>query len=174
MKKIGLVVKEISEEKIKSRIKDTDSFFILKYSGLSSPDITSLRQSLKSINSKLFVVKNSVARRALKGSGLDSVVKSVEGPCGFVFVKEPVEASKVLCNFSKDHDKLKLEAGCLKDKVLAAKDIEAMAKLPPMEVLRAQAVGALKAPISGIVIVLNSTLKKLVVCLDQIKTKKSS
>ena len=175
MKKIGVLIKEISENQIKSRIKESDSFFIIKYSGLSSPDITSLRQSLKVGSNNLFVVKNSVARRALKGSGLDKVVKSIEGPCGIVFVKdEPVETSKILCNFLKDHEKLVLEGGFLKEKVLEKNDIIAMSKLPSKDVLRAQVVYALNSPISGLVIVLNGTLKKLIVCLDQIKQKKTS
>ena len=175
MKKIGLLVKEISESKIKSCLKEANSFFIIKYSGLSSPDLTTLRASLKVSRANFFVVKNSVARRALKGSGLDQVLKSIEGPCGLVFSKdEPVEASKVLCNFTKDHEQLKLEAGFLQDKILEKKDIEALAKLPSKEVLRAQVVGAIKSPITGIVMVLNSTLKKFVICLDQIKQKKTS
>ncbi|MFH1128278.1 MAG: 50S ribosomal protein L10 [Candidatus Omnitrophota bacterium] len=174
MKKIGLVVKEVSENKIKENLKGSDSFFVLGYSGLSSPDITTLRQSLKGAKSNLFVVKNSVARRALKSSGLELIIKAVEGPCGFVFIKEePVEASKILCNFKKDHDKLQLEGGLLKDKLLDKSGIEALAKLPSKEVLRAQVVGTLNAPISGLVIVLNQVLKKFVICLDQIKQKKT-
>jgi len=175
IKKIGLVVKEVSENRIKSSLKKSESFFIVKYSGLSSPDITSLRQSLKGKSADLFVVKNSVARRALKDSGLDSMLKAVEGPCGFIFVQEePVETSKVLCNFSKDHEKLILEAGFLQDRILEKKDIEAMAKLPSKEVLRGQVVCTLNAPISGFVIVLNQVLKKFVICLDQIKNKKTN
>jgi len=176
MKKIGLAVKEISEKKIKSTLKDNESLIVIKYSGLSSPDISALRRSLKAGGrANLFVVKNTVARRALKDSGLDLIIKAVEGPCGLIFVKEePVEASKILCNFSKDHANLKLEGGFFKDKLLEKEDIEGMAKLPSKDVLRAQVVMTLNAPISKLVIVLNQNLKKLVVCLDQIKQKKKT
>jgi len=173
MKKIGLVVKEVSEKQIKTTLKDSGNFFIIRYSGLSSPDITSLRQSLKVSRANLFVVKNSVARRALKDSGLESMVKAVEGPCGMIFAKDmPVEASKILYTFSKGHENLKLEGGFLEDRILEKKDIESMAKLPSKDVLRAQVVMALNSPISKLVIVLNQNLKKIVVCLDQIKQKK--
>jgi len=175
MKKVGLLVKEISERQIKSRLKGSDSFIIVKYSGLSSPDMTSLRQSLKGANTNFFVVKNSVARRALKDSGLETVIKAIEGPCGFIFVKEePVETSKILCDFQKGHEKGVLEAGMFKDKVLEKSDIIALSKLPSKDVLRAQVVGTLNAPIRGLVMVLNGTLKKFVICLDQIKKKKTS
>ncbi len=175
MKKIGVIVKEISENRIKDKLKESDAFFIIKYSGLSSPDVTSLRQGLKGANASLFVAKNSVARRALKGSGLETLLPKVEGPSGFIFVKEePVGASKVLYNFAKTHEKLILEGGILKDKVLESKDIEALAKLPSREVLLTKLVVCLNSPISGLAIVLSQTLKKFVYCLDQIKQKKTS
>lgn len=175
MKKLGLIVKEVSENRIKNTLKKTNSLFIVKYSGLSSPAITSLRQALKHSGAELFVVKNSVARRALKSSGLENIIKAIEGPCGLVFAKdEPVSASKALYNFTKDHEQLKLECGVFKDKILEKKDIEVMAKLPAIEVLRAQVVMALKSPITGLVFVLKGNLRKLVYCLEQIKQKKTA
>ncbi|MDD5431949.1 MAG: 50S ribosomal protein L10 [Candidatus Omnitrophica bacterium] len=175
MKKVGLIVKEVSEKKIKSTIKESSAVYVIKYSGLKSPDLSSLRMVLKAANANLFVPKNSVARRALKEAGLDTLIKNVEGPCGFVFIKEePVAASKALCNFSKEHEHLILEGGALKDKILEKKDIEHLASLPSKEVLRAQVVMALNSPISGIVITLNQVLAKFVICLDQIKQKKTS
>lgn len=175
MKKLGLLFKEVSEGQIKSSLKNSNALFIVKYSGLSSPDLSSLRQNLKTSNARLFVVKNSVARRALKSAGLEDLLKSVEGPCGLVFVKdEPVGTSKVLCNFLKEHEPLKLEIGLLNNKVLEKKDIEAMAKLPSREVLRAQVVMALNSPISGIVITLNQILTKFVICIDRIKEKRQT
>ena len=121
------------------------------------------------------MVKNSVARRAMKELGLDDLIKAVQSPCGMVFFKdEPVDTSRVLCSFRKDHDKLILEGGFLIDRLLTQKDIEAMSKLPSKDALRAQIVGTLNAPISKLVIVLNQTLKKFVYCLDQIKKTKST
>lgn len=174
MKKIGLVVKDIAENRIKSRLKEAGSFFVVKYSGLSSPDLTLLRESLNRCKANFFVVKNSVARRALKESGFEAIVKIIEEPCGFVFVGgEPVDVSKVLCTFSKDHERLKLEGGFLEDKVLEKKDIEALSKLPAKEVLLTQVVRVLNSPLSGSVNVLSQTLKKFVYCLEQIKNKKT-
>jgi large subunit ribosomal protein L10 len=175
MKKIGLIIKEASENRIKNNLKDSNAFFIVKYSGLSSPDITTLRQSLKTARANLFVVKNSVARRALKTSGLEEMIKSLEGPCGLIFVnEEPIDASKVLYNFAKEHEQLKLQAGRLQDKILEKKDIESLAKLPDKQTLRTQAVITLKSPITSFVMVLHHTLQKFVICLDQIKQKKGN
>ncbi|MFA5156375.1 MAG: 50S ribosomal protein L10 [Candidatus Omnitrophota bacterium] len=174
MKKLGLIVKEISESRIKSQLKESGTVFIVKYSGLSSPDLSTLRLKLKDTQANLFVAKNSVARRALKENGLEDLSKRIDGPSCFIFIKdEPVAASKLLCEFAKAHEQLKLEGGLLQDKILEKKDIEALAKLPSKETLRAQVVMTLNAPISGFVIVLNQTLKKFVYCLDQIKQKKN-
>ncbi|MBU1726072.1 MAG: 50S ribosomal protein L10 [Candidatus Omnitrophica bacterium] len=173
MKKIGLIVKEVSENRIKDTLKDSSAFFIIKYSGVSSPDLCNLRLSLRGLGSSMFVVKNSVARRALVDSGLEGLVKSVEGPCGLIFTKdEPVGTSRILCGFIKEHEQLKIEGGFLKDKIIGKQDIEAMSKLPSKEVLRAQAVGVLKGPIVSFVLTLNQVLAGFVYCLDQIKDKK--
>jgi large subunit ribosomal protein L10 len=174
MKKLGLIVKEVSENRIKNYLKESNSFFLIKYSGLSGPDLNALRLSLKKSSADFFVVKNSVARRAFKGSTFEGLVKSIDGPCGVVFTKnEPVGASKALYDFTKEHDKLKLEAGFLEDRLLETKDIEALAKLPSKEVLRAQLVMTLNQPITKLVVTLNRTLGKFVICLDKIKEKKA-
>lgn len=173
MKKIGLLVKEISENRIKSKLKESSSVFIIKYSGLSSPDLSTLRHGLKHTDATLFMAKNSVARRAFKSAGLEELCKKIEGPSGLIFIKdEPVDTSRLLCNFFKTHEQLKIEGGLLKDRILEKKDIEALAKLPTREVLRTQVVMVLNSPILRLAIVLNQTLKKFVYCLDQIRQKK--
>lgn len=175
MKTISQSVKEITENQIKNRIQESGAVFIVKYSGVSSPDLCSLRQSLNGQNVKFFVVKNSVAKRALKSFGLDNLCEKITGPSGFIFIKdEPVSASKILCDFAKTHEPLKLEGGVLKTRILEGKDIQALAKLPSKDVLKAQVVMTLKSPITGFVMVLNQTLKKFVICVDQIKQKKAA
>ncbi|TAM42652.1 50S ribosomal protein L10 [bacterium] len=173
MKKIGLLVKETSENRIKDSFKSSKGLIIVKYSGVSSPDMSSLRKTLKGTGASLFVVKNTVARRAMKELGLNDLIPNVQSPCGMIFFKdEPVDTSRILCAFRKDHDKLILEGGYLVDRLLSQKDIEAMSKLPSKDILRAQVVMSLNSPITKFVIVLNQTLKKFVYCLDQIKASK--
>lgn len=175
MKKIGLVVKEASESRIKNTFKLSKGLIVVKYSGVTSPDMSNLRKTLKGSGSDLFVVKNSIARRALKDLGLNDLVKSVETPCGMIFFKEePVDVSKILCSFRKENPKLILEGGMLLDKILTLKDIETMSTLPSKEALRGKLVVTLNAPIVKLAMVLNQTLKKFVYCLDQIKNTKSS
>ena len=93
MKKIGLIVKEISGNRIKDKLKESGTVFIIKYSGLSSPDISSLRLKLKNSQANLFVAKNSVARRALKEAGMEGLSKKIDGPSGFIFIKDEPASS---------------------------------------------------------------------------------
>jgi len=170
MKKIGQLIQETLENRVKDSFKLSKGLIIIKYSGVSSPDMSILRKTLKVSGSDLLVVKNSIAKRAMKELGLDDLVKSIEAPCGMIFFKdEPVGISKILCAFRKDHEKLVLEGGLLQNKLLTLKDIEVMSTLPSKDVLRAKVVVVLNAPISKLAIVLNQTLKKFVYCLDQIK-----
>ena len=173
MKKLSTVFKEASETRIKKGLKESEAFFVVKYSKLSGPDLNALRKSLRGIDSEMLVVRNNIARRALKTLENETLLNLVSGPCGFIFAKkEPVEASKVLYNFTKEHENLKLEGGLLKDKLLGASDIVALAKLPSRQVLLTQTVVAMKSPITGLVFVLKGNLRKLAICLNQIKQKK--
>jgi large subunit ribosomal protein L10 len=173
MKKLGVLFKEASESRIKKNIKENNNFFIVKYSGLSGPELNALRLALRDAKSELFVVKNTIARRALKDIGKEELTKIVDGPCGFVFSPEPVGTSKALFNFSKDHADLKLEVGVLSENVIDCQQIVSLAKLPSREVLLGQAVGALKSPIVGLVMVLKGNLRKFVYAVEQIRQKKN-
>ncbi|RJO64250.1 MAG: 50S ribosomal protein L10 [Candidatus Omnitrophota bacterium] len=175
MKKLGLLFKEVSGNRIKDKLAKADTVFVVKYSGLSGPELNMLRQSLSDFKVNLFVVRNTIAKRILKSSQWEGLSAFLNGPCGFIFVNDdPANASKVLYAFSKEHEKLRLEGGFLKERLLEKKDIEALAKMPSKETLRAQVTIGLKAPITGIVMVLSQTLKKFVICLDQIKKKKET
>lgn len=171
MKKLGLLFKESSEKLIKDSLKDSENLFIVNYSKVSSPDLSNLRQVLRNTNARLFMVKNSVARRALNDMGQDAV-KTIEGPCGLVFVKnDPVETCKILFNFLRDHEQFKVESGYLKDRVLGKKDIEVLAKLPPKEMLRAELVAVINSPLSRLTNVLKQNLNTLTYYLEQRKDK---
>ena len=159
---------------IRDNIQNSSSFFVIKYSGISSPAMSTLRKTLKGASANLFVVRNKVAMRILSDLGRADLTKLIDGPCGFIFIKEePVNASKVVCDFLKEHEKFVIEGGLFGDKILVKTDIEALSKVPSKDVLRAQVVMGMKSPLSGLVMVLNGTLRKFVYCLEQVRQKKS-
>lgn len=147
--------------------------FVIDYSGVTAADLNILRGSLRQVSAKMLVSKNAIIRRALTGTDSESIVQFIEGPCSVVFSKEdPAAAVKILYDFRKGHEKMKLRGGLLKDKVLDGPAIEALAKLPGRDVLIAKAVGAIKAPLYSFVFVLNENLRKLVTALEEIRKKK--
>lgn len=171
MKKLGLLVKEISEDRIKNSLKESSSIFVINYSKISSPDISALRQSLANVQASFLVVKNTVAKRALKEVGLEQLIKAIDGPCGLVFAKEePALVSRLLYDFYKGHEQLKLQGAALEDRIISKNDIEVLAKLPSKEILRASAAMILNSPLSMLVGVLNQILRKFVCCLEQINS----
>ncbi|HOW42996.1 MAG TPA: 50S ribosomal protein L10 [Candidatus Omnitrophota bacterium] len=175
MKKISVLVKETSTTRIHQGIAGNNSFFIIKYSGLSSPAMSTLRIALRGANAELFVVKNTVARKALKDKVGEDVLKLIDGPAGIIFYKDdPVGASKALFTFLKDNEKLKIEGGFLQERMVTTKELEALSKLPTKDVLRAQVVFTLKSPITRLVMTLKGNMRALVCCLEQIKTKKAN
>jgi large subunit ribosomal protein L10 len=175
MKRLGAILRQTLQNRIKDQVGASDSLIIISYAKLSSPDITNLRKSLKEARATIFVAKNSITKKALQSVGRDALIAHIDGPCGLVFCKdEPVDISRVLCNFAKDKQDLKIRGGYMKENVLTAADIEALSKLPSRDVLRAKVCGALKAPLCGMVMVLKGNLQKLVLCLEQIKNKRTT
>lgn len=175
MQKLGLLFKEASGNLIKENLEGANSVFVVKHARLSSPDLSALRQLLKNTNATMFIVRNSVTRRVLAKTEFEGLSQYIEGSCGLVFAKdEPVSTCRLLYNFSKDHEQLKIEAGLLENKLIKIQDIEAISKLPAKEVLRAQVACALKSTISGFVSVLKQNLRKFVYCVEQIKSKKNT
>ncbi|MDD5045085.1 MAG: 50S ribosomal protein L10 [Candidatus Omnitrophica bacterium] len=158
---------------IKDNLKDIPGLFIIDYSGVSAADMNVLRESLRKTKSRLLVAKNSIIKRAFSGTDNEGLSALIEGPSSIVFTKDdPAASAKVLYDFRKEHESLKLKVGLLKDKVLDTKAIEALAKLPSRNVLVAKAVGGMKAPLSSFVYVLSGNLRKLLYILDSVKNKK--
>jgi ribosomal protein L10 len=77
MKKIGQLVKETSGSRIKDSFKASQGLIIVKYLGVSSPDMSNLRKTLKGSGADLLVVKNSIARRTMKVLGLEGLIQSI-------------------------------------------------------------------------------------------------
>ena len=172
--KLGKFFRNAVTEKLKKDIEKSDSLFVLRYSSLSSPQMTLLRYILKQEGkSSLLVSKNSLIRRALKDARIEGLDSFCEGPTALVFgLQDIARISKLLTKFAKENQNLILKGAYYQGSVLKPKDIESIAKLPSKDVLIAQAVSAIKAPLTGLVWTLQGILNKLVVVLGQIKDKK--
>jgi large subunit ribosomal protein L10 len=128
---------------------------ITGYSGINVEQITDLRAKLRKSQVEYRVVKNTLARKAAEGTGLEPLKDHFVGPVGIALSYDDVVApAKVLFEFSKTQEKLLLKVGVLDGKLLQQADIKALASLPSLNALRGKIVGLLQAPASRIVGVL--------------------
>lgn len=128
---------------------------ITGYSGINVEQITELRSKLRSANVEYRVVKNTLARKASEGTGLEPLKDHFVGPVGIALGFDDVIApAKVLSEFNKTQAKLELKVGVLDGKLLRQADIKALATLPSLDALRGKLIGLLQAPASRIVGVL--------------------
>ena len=128
---------------------------ITGYAGINVEQITELRSKLRASKVEYRVVKNTLARKAVEGTGLEPLKDHFVGPVGIALGFDDVVApAKVLFEFSKTQAKLELKVGVLDGKLLKQADIKALASLPSLNSLRGKIVGLLQAPASRIAVVL--------------------
>jgi len=132
-----------------------------------------LRRKLDKMPLNFMVVKNRIAKLALEQSKLNKVIDLIDGSCGFAFGEATPEAiSKMLVNFAKEHDSLRICGALARGEVLNIDYIKEMASLPSRETLVATVVFDLAWPMTSFVGVLHRLFCSLVNVIDRIKEKK--
>lgn len=137
------VIAEVTE-----KLNAADAVFVSEYRGLTVAQLAELRGSLRQVGGEHKVYKNTLATRAARDAGKDALVDLLVGPTGLTFVTGDVAAAaKALRDVAKANPLLVLKGGIIGESALSAKDIDALADLPPREVVLAQLAGALQAPL---------------------------
>lgn len=155
------------------RISNSKSAVLCDYKGLTVAEISQLRRALREVGAEMKVSKKTLIEIALKKVGIEMDIRRLEGQVGIVYGGEDeVSGAKTVYDFSKETDNLKILKGTLEKKELSDKEIIALAKLPSREELLARIVGSIKAPVSGLVNVLEGNLRGLVYALNAIKKSK--
>lgn len=163
-------VKEIAAD-----LKATDVYLFVDYRGLTFAEATELRARLRKTDADLKVVKNTLAKIAAADAGVEGLDELFQGPTAIAYCHgDPVRTAKVIQDFIKEKKKAVIRGGKLQQSVLKAADVEALASLPSREQLIAQVAGAIAAPLTGLVTVLNGPIRGLVVVLAQAQDKQAS
>ncbi|TCS75942.1 50S ribosomal protein L10 [Pectinatus cerevisiiphilus] len=150
------------------------------YKGLTVAQDTKLRAKMREAGVKYRVVKNTMLRFAVKDLGYDDLVQYLEGTTAVAYSSEDVIApAKVIEAFIKENnltktDTLVVKAGVVDGKVIDAAGVKELASLPSREVLIAKLLGSMQAPISGVVNVLQGTIRNAVYVLEAIRKQKES
>jgi large subunit ribosomal protein L10 len=133
---------------VTAKFDTADAVFVSEYRGLTVAQLAELRRALRDVGGEHKVYKNTLATRAARDVGKDVLVDLMVGPTGLTFVTGDVaRAAKALRDFAKANPLLVLKGGVIGTAALSAKDIDALADLPPREVVLAQLAGALQAPL---------------------------
>jgi len=119
--------------------------------------ITELRSKLRQSKVEYRIVKNTLARKASEGTGIEPLKDYFIGPIGIALsFDDPVAPAKELQEFSKAQQKLEIKVGVLDGKLLKQADVKALASLPSLDALRGKIIGLLQAPASRIARVLQA------------------
>ncbi|HNX29488.1 MAG TPA: 50S ribosomal protein L10 [Syntrophomonadaceae bacterium] len=164
------IVKETEQ-----RLKDAKLVIFTDYRGLTVAEMTDLRNKLRAPGVTFKVVTNTMTEFALQNTGYGELIQHIEGPNAVLFSNdEPVSPAKTICDFIAKYKKLELKVGILEGQIIGAEKIKALADLPPREVLIAQVLGTMQAPITSFAYVLNANISGLARVLDQIKEQKQA
>lgn len=158
---------------LKNLLTSSKGVVLVNYCGLTVAEDTELRAKMREAGVKYMVAKNTFIRIAAKEAGIEGLDSVLEHNTALAFsAEDPVAPAKILNDFSKDHKALELKAGVLDGKVIAVDEVKALAELPSREELLAKLVGSMQAPISGLVNVLQGTIRNFVYTLEAVRQKK--
>ena len=171
----NLEAKKQAVQEIQSRLQEANLVVFTDYRGLNVGEMNELRGKLKAAGAEYKVVKNTLTRFALQNIGLEDMVPYTEGPNAVLFsTNEPVEPAKILFDFARTHKNLEVKVGILEGNVIGVDQIKGLSTLPSREVLIAQVLGGLQAPLYGFAYVLKANLSGLVRALDAIREQKEA
>jgi large subunit ribosomal protein L10 len=158
------VVEEIAEQ-----FKSADAVFAVDYRGISVAQAAELRERLREVDSRLRVVKNSLSERAADQAGMESIKPMLIGPTALTFVSgDAAAAAKALNDAARALQLLEFKGGILDGTVLSGDDVRSIARLPSKDVLIAQLVATIAAPLSGLARTLNALVGGLAIQLQAI------
>ena len=163
------IVKEVSDKL------EASSFVVAaSHNGLTVDQLQELRGSLRALESELHIVKNTYLSKAIEQVGWENISDALKGPTAMVTGQgEVTEVAKALTTFLKQHKNTAIKGGCLDGKALTADEVNALAELPPREVMLAMLVGTVAAPMSQLVGVFSQKLQSLLYVLKAVEEKKS-
>jgi large subunit ribosomal protein L10 len=158
------VVAELAE-----RLRTTESLIVADYRGLTNSELDGLRGELLKHGARFSVVKNTLTRRAAEVAGAEALLALLEGPTAIAFLDvdgDPVAVAKALGDAARSTRVLAVRGGVLEGRPITMEEVDSLAKLPPADVLRAQAVGALAAPLTTVVGLFTAPLREFVGVID--------
>ena len=159
---------------LEKAFKGSDSAILVDYKGMNVPQVTELRRQLRTAKASYKVVKNTIAKRALKGTTFEVLEKFFEGTTAVAYTStDPVALAKTLTTFGKTAPTLTVKAAVVQGRAIKPAEVAALAALPAKPELYAQLLGVLQAPMVQVVTVLSATSRSLMNVLAAAEKKRS-
>ena len=163
------VVSEVSEI-----FSSAQAAVLAEYRGLSVEQITELRTQARENGVEIRVVKNTLARRSVVGTEFECLCDHFSGPVLISSSGDPVAVAKVVSDFAKSNDALKITVGVMNGDLIDQSTVQALARLPSREELLATLVVTMQAPLVKFVQTLNEVPGKLVRTLAAVRDSQDS
>ena len=161
--------KERLVSELTERLKGSQTLIVADYRGLTNAEIDALRGKLLEEGARFSVVKNTLTRRAAEAAGADALLALLEGPTAIAFLEsggDPAAVAKALADTARTTRVLAIKGGLLEGRPMSAEEVDALAKLPPADVVRSQVLGAITGPLTTLVALFNAPLQNLVGLID--------
>lgn len=146
---LNLSDKKAVVAEVSAKLVSAQTVVLAEYRGIEVGSLTKLRADARSQQVYLRVLKNTLARRAVEGTEFAPLASEMTGPLIYAISEDAVAAAKVLNDFAKSNDKLVVKAGNFAGKPLDKAGVTALASIPSKEVLIAQLLGVMQAPVAG-------------------------
>jgi large subunit ribosomal protein L10 len=170
---VGRTEKATTISELREKLGAARSAVLTDFRGLSVSEITELRTLLRKSAVEYTVVKNTLAKIAVKDSGLAGLAAYFEGPTAIAISREdPMAASRVLSSWGKSRPTFTVKGGMVEGQLIGPAEVAALAALPPREVLLARMAGAFQAPLQALANVLAGPMRALAGVLDQVRAQK--
>lgn len=145
--------KEGLVSQMREKLEEATCIIVTNQTGLTVNETTELRRAVRDAGAEFKVLKNTLARLALAGTKHEAVIDLLKGPTALAYSAEPVGAAKASVNYANDNDKLSVVGGILDGRVLEKSEIEALAKLPSLDELRAKVISVITTPATRLAVI---------------------